>query len=67
MIRWVSGAIQVVGVGGVVDTLIRDFVEKGPQSVHQPLVQSAMETSCFHLKTVQVITQTPKQISIFFF
>ncbi len=67
MVCWVYGVIQVVGVGGVVDTLIRDFVEKGPQSVHQPLVQSAMETSRFHLETVQVITQTPKQISIFFF
>ncbi len=67
MIRWVCGVIQVAGVGGVVDTLIRDFVEKGPQSVHQPLIQSAMETSRFHLDTIQVITQTPKQISIFFF
>ncbi len=67
MIRWVRGVIQVAGVGGVVDDLIRDFVEKGSQSVHQPLVQSTMETSRFHLETVQVITQTPKQISIFFF
>ena len=67
MICWVYGGIQVVGVGGVADVLVRDFVEKGPQSVHQPLVQSAMETSRFHLETVQVIPQTPKQISIFFF
>ncbi len=67
MICWVYGVIQVVGVGGVVDTLIRDFIEEGPQSVHQPLIQSTMETSRFHLETVQVITQTPKQISIFFF
>ncbi len=67
MICWVYGVIQVVGVGDVVDTLIRDFVEEGPQSVHQPLVQSTMETNRFHLETVQVITQTPKQISIFFF
>ena len=65
--RWVYGVVQVDGVGGVVDTLIRDFVKKDPQSVHQPLVQSAMETSCFHLETVQVVSQTPKQISIFFF
>ncbi len=56
MICWVYGVIQVVGVGGVVDTLIRNFVEEGPQSVHQPLVQSTMETSRFHLETVQVIT-----------
>ncbi len=49
MIRWVYGVIQVDGVGDVDGTLIRDFVEKGPQSVHQPLVQSTMETSCFHL------------------
>ncbi len=67
MICWVQGVVQVVGVGGVVDTLIWDFVEEGPQCVHQPLVQSAMETSCFHLETIQVIMQTPKQISIFFF
>ncbi len=67
MIRWVCGVIQVAGVGGVVDGLVRDFVEKGSQSVHQPLVQSAMETRRFHLKTVQVVPQTPKQISIFFF
>ncbi len=67
MIRWVYGVIQVAGVGGVVDGLVQDFVEEGPQSVHQPLVQSAMETSRFHLETVQVIPQTPKQISIFFF
>ncbi len=64
---WVHGVVQVVEVCGVVDTLIWDFVEEGPQSVHQPLVQSAMKTSRFHFKTVQVITQTPKQISIFFF
>ena len=66
-ICWVYGVIQVVGVGGVADVLVRDFVEKGPQSVYQPLVQSTMKTSCFHFETVQVITQTPKQISIFFF
>ncbi len=64
---WVHGVVQVDGVGGVVDTLIWDLVEEGPQSVYQPLVQSAMETSRFHLETIQVITQTPKQISIFFF
>ena len=64
---WVRGVVQVDGVGGVVDTLIRDFVEKGPQCIHQPLVQSAMETNCFHLEIVYVITQTPEQISIFFF
>ncbi len=52
MICWVYGVIQVVGVGDVVDILIRDLVEEGPQSVHQPLVQSAMETSRFHLETV---------------
>jgi hypothetical protein len=63
MICWVHGVIQVVGVGGVVDTLIRDFVEEGPQSVHQPLIQSSMETNCFHLETVQIVLQTPKQIS----
>jgi hypothetical protein len=67
MICWVYGVIQVAGVGGVADVLVRDFVEKGPQSVYQPLVQSAMETSRFHFETVQVIPQTPKQISIFFF
>ena len=67
MICWVPGVIQVVGVDGVVDSLVRDFVEEGPQCVHQPLVQSAMETSRFHLETVQVVSQTPKQISIFFF
>ncbi len=67
MISWVQGVVQVAGVGGVVDGLVRDFVEEGPQSVHQPLIQGAMETSRFHLETVQVITQTPKQISIFFF
>ncbi len=67
MICWVHGVIQVAGVGGVVDDLVRDFVEEGSQSVDQPLVQSAMETSCFHFETVQVVSQTPKQISIFFF
>ncbi len=67
MICWVHGVIQVVGVGGVVDDLVRDFVEKGSQSIHQPLVQSTMETSCFHLETIQVVSQTPKQTSIFFF
>ncbi len=67
MICWVHGVIQVVGVGGVVDSLVRDFVEEGPQCVHQPLIQSSMETSGFHLETVQVVPQTPQQISIFFF
>ncbi len=67
MICWVHGVIQVVGVGGVVDVLVRDLVEEGSQSVHQPLIQSAMETNRFHLETVQVVSQTPKQISIFFF
>jgi hypothetical protein len=67
MICWVQGVIQVVGVDGVVDSLVRDFVEKGPQSVHQPLIQSTMETSCFHLETVQIVSQTPEQASIFFF
>ncbi len=52
MICWVHGVIQVIGVGGVVDSLVRDFVEEGPQSVHQPLIQSTMETSRFHLETV---------------
>ncbi len=64
---WMSGVVRVVEVGDVVDSLVRDFVEKGPQSVHQPLIQSTMETSRFHLETVQVIPQTPKQASIFFF
>ncbi len=49
---WVHGVVQVDGVGGVVDTLIGDFVEKGPEGIHQPLVESAMETSCFHLEIV---------------
>ena len=31
---WVWGVVQVDGVGGVVDTLIWDLVEKGPQRVH---------------------------------
>ena len=62
-----SGVVRVVEVGDVVDSLVRDFVEEGPQSVHQPLIQSTMETSRFHLETVQVIPQTPKQASIFFF
>jgi hypothetical protein len=61
MICWMHGVIQVAGVGGVVDGLVQDFVEEGSQSVDQPLVQSAMETSCFHLETVQVVSQTPKQ------
>ena len=55
-----SGVVRVVEVGDVVDSLVRDFVEKGPQSVHQPLIQSTMETSRFHLETVQVVPQTPK-------
>ncbi len=67
MICWVSGVVQVVEVGGVVDGLVRDFVEEDPQCVHQPLIQSTMETSCFHLETVQIVSQTPKQTLIFFF
>ncbi len=67
MICWVSGVIQIVGVDGVVDSLVRDFVEEGPQSVHQLLIQSSMETCRFHLETVQIVTQTPQQASIFFF
>ena len=62
-----SGVVRVVEVGDVVDSLVRDFVEEGPQSVHQPLIQSSMETSRFHLETVQVVSQTPQQASIFFF
>ncbi len=57
MICWVSGVVQVVGVGGVVDSLVRDFVEEGPQCVHQPLIQSSMETCRFHLETVQIVSQ----------
>ena len=60
MICWVSGVIQVVGVDGVVDSLVRDFVEKDPQRVHQLLIQSSMETSRFHLETVQIVSQTPQ-------
>ncbi len=67
MICWVHGVIQVAGVDGVVDSLVRDFVEEGTQSVCQPLIQSSMETSRFHLETVQIVSQTPKQTSIFFF
>ncbi len=67
MNSWVHGVIQVVGVGGVVESLVRDFVEEGPQSVHQPLIQSTMETCRFHLETIQVVSQTPQQTSIFFF
>jgi hypothetical protein len=67
MICWVQGVIQVAGVDGVVVGLVRDFVEEGPQSVYQPLIQSSMETSRFHLEIVQIVSQTPKQTSIFFF
>ncbi len=59
MMMWTSGVVQVVGVDGVVDSLVRDFIEKNPQSVHEPLIQSAMETSRFHFETVQIITLTP--------
>ncbi len=62
-----SGVVRVVEVGGVVDGLVRNFVEENPQSVHRPLIQCSMETSRFHLETVQVVPQTPKQTSIVFF
>jgi hypothetical protein len=30
---WMSGVVRVVEVGGVVDSLVRDFVEECPQSI----------------------------------
>ncbi len=54
------GVIQVVVVDGVVDSLVRDFVEQDPQGVHKLLIQSSMETSRFHLETVQIVSQTPQ-------